>query len=270
LVAVACHDRIANYKTFIMKRALLLLTALFSFQLLFAQIEITGGYSMGIPRGKMNDNINLTHTGTLQGIYRMPFNKQLWAGVQLGLGGYAYKTERQTYRFRDGSTTVTDVNFSSNVFNGHGVIGFDLTKSSSAVVPYITAKGGISNFYTRIFIEDPHDVDGCRPIENRNMFKDATFSYGAGLGARLDGKKFFKSRSDNWAIDVSVNYLTGGTLDYLNVRHLQSTAPVSDGKEFTVKFVNVTTNEIHEHKVAQVYTSKLQQVDVRVGFSFKL
>ncbi|MBI1783171.1 MAG: hypothetical protein HYR66_17670 [Sphingobacteriales bacterium] len=89
------------------------------------------------------------------------------------------------------------------------------------------------------------------------------------LAYDLTVNKFFKSRSNNWAIDFSLNYLTGGTLDYLNVRHLQDNA-TGTGKEFMVKFVNVTTNEIHEHKVAEVYTSKLNQLDLRIGFLYRL
>ena len=253
-----------------MKRILLLTPVLLFSQIAFSQFEITAGYSMAIPRGKMNEYINLAHSLTVQGNYRMPFAKQLWAGAQLGYGVYATKAERQTYSFSNGSVTETNVNFSSNIFNGHAVIGYDFIKTGK-IVPYITAKAGISNFFTRVYIEDPHDPDGCRPLENKNLFGDVTFSGGAGIGARLDGEKMFKSRRNNWAIDISVNYLTGGTLDYLNVRHLHNDVPTTDvKKEFLVKFVNVSTNEIHEHRVAEVYTSKLKQLDIRVGFTFLL
>lgn len=251
-----------------MKRLLLLSSLLLFSIAVFAQFDITGGYSMALPQGKMNDYINLTHSGFVRGIYRLPGNKSLWIGADLSLGSYAQKTERQTYQFTNGATTETNVRFSSNVFNGHAVVGYDLIKQGS-IIPYITAKAGLSNFYTSIYIEDPHDADGCKPLDNKNVYGDVTFSGGAGAGVRLDGKGIFKSHSNNWAIDLSVNYLKGGTLDYLNVRHLQDNS-TSSGKEFSVKFVNVTTNEIHEHKVAEVYTSKLSQVDIRIGFVFKL
>lgn len=250
-----------------MKRALLITFFLLSVVTLFAQFEITGGYSIAIPRGKLNDYINLTHSVALRGIYRLPVNPKVWLGTDLSIGTYAQKTEQQTYQFTNGITTTTNVRFSSNVFNGHMETGYDFI-SQRKIVPYVTVKAGLSNFYSSIYIEDPHDADGCRPLDNKNVFGDVTFSYGAGAGFRLDGKQFFKSSSHNWAIDFSVTYLTGGTLDYLNVRHLQDNAASS--KEFMVKFVNVTTNEIHEHKVAEVYTSKLKQIDVRLGFVYRL
>lgn len=254
-----------------MKRILLLLSVLLASQIVFSQFAINGSYSMAIPRGKMNDYINLTHSFSGQGVYHLPALKQAWVGAQLGLGLYAHKRERQTYQFGNGSTTVTNVNFSSNVFNGHAVIGYDLLKEGK-VVPYLTARAGITNFFTRIYIEDPHDIDGCRPLDSKNVFSDATFSAGAGIGFKLDGQKLFKSRGNKWALDISVNYLAGGVLNYINVRHLQNDAPVNDNpkQEFMVKFINISTNEIHEHKVAEVYTSKLKQLDIRAGVTYRL
>lgn len=251
-----------------MKR-ILLLSCLLLFSLsIFAQFELTGGYSAAIPQGKMKDYINVTHSFSFKGAYRLPVNPKVWVGVDGTIGTYAQKTERQTYQFTNGAITETNVRFSSNVVNIHPVIGYDLVKDGK-IVPYVTAKVGATNFYSSIYIEDPHDADGCRPLQNRNVFGDVTFSYGAGAGFRLDGQQLFKSRSNNWALDLSVNYLTGGTLDYINVRHLQDNA-TPNPKEFKVQFVNVTTNEIHEHKVAQVYTSKLRQLDIRLSFVYRL
>lgn len=249
-----------------MKRLLLLSSCLLFVAAVFAQFEITAGYSMSVPGGKMKDYINLTHSISLRGIYRIPVNTKIWVGTDLSIGTYAEKTEKQTYEFTDGSTT-TNVRFSSNVFNGHAVIGYDLLKEGK-IVPYITAKAGFSNYYSNIYIENPHDPNGCHALQNKNVFGDATFSYGAGAGVRFDGRKIFNSKSDNWAIEFSVNYLTGGTLDYLNVRHIQDNA--GTGKDFMVKFVNVTTQQIHEHKVSEVYTSKLHQSDIRLSFVYRL
>jgi hypothetical protein len=253
-----------------MKKTLFLLTVLFCSHILQAQFEFIGGYSLTLPSGKLNENINLTHSGTLQGNFHLPFAKKLWVGVQAGFGGYAYKTERQFYQFDNGFTTETDVRFSSNVLNGHAVIGYNFFEGGK-IVPYITARAGATNFFTNIFIEDPHDFDGCRPLENRNVFGDVSFSGGVGIGAKLDGRNLFKSRDKNWAIDISVNYLSGATMDYLNVRKLQSSVPQPDDpkKDFMVKFINVSTSEIHEHKVAQVFTSSLKQVDIRIGYLYR-
>ncbi|MBI1783172.1 MAG: hypothetical protein HYR66_17675 [Sphingobacteriales bacterium] len=173
-----------------MKRFLLLSFFLLFAAVLFAQFEITGGYSMAIPRGKMNDYINLTNSVTLRGIYRLPVNSKVWVGADLAIGTYAQKTEQQTYEFTNGATTTTNVRFSSNEFNGHLAFGYDLL-SERKLVPYITAKAGMSNFYSSIYIEDPHDADGCHPLQNKNVFGDVTFSYGAGAGLRFDGKQVF-------------------------------------------------------------------------------
>lgn len=59
----------------------------------------------------------------------------------------------------------------------------------------------------------------------------------------------------------------GGKLDYINTKHLQEEHDMSQmgGKPLMVKFINVGTQDIHEHMVAQVYTSALRLIEIRGG-----
>lgn len=240
-----------------------------------AQLEANFSYSMAIPVKEMGHNINLTHSGVAD--VRYHFKKaadKLWVGAQFGLGVYAITNQDQTYQFANGSTTQTNVNFTSDVFNSHAIAGIDLV-SGKPVTPYITAKGGFSKFYTRIYIADPNDQDGCKPLESKSVYKDCTWSAGAGAGLKISGSAIVKKGcSNNWWIDFSANYLTGGTLNYLNVAHLtehnDNTTPTTDSKGYNVTFVNVTTNEIHEHQVAELLTSRINQIDLKLGVLFRL
>jgi hypothetical protein len=56
-------------------------------------------------------------------------------------------------------------------------------------------------------------------------------------------------------------------VSYINTKHLvdAQTTTDPDGKPLEVKFINVSTQQIHEHTVAQVYTSPLRLVEFRAG-----
>ena len=43
-----------------------------------------------------------------------------------------------------------------------------------------------------------------------------------------------------------------------------------DGKPLEVEFINVNTQAIHEHTVAQVYTSSLRMLEFRLGITVML
>jgi len=233
-----------------------------------AQLESSFSYAMAIPLKEMAHNINLTHSGVADIRYQFKKTaKQFWVGTQFGYGLYAMKTQKQTYQFDNGAVTEANVRFTSNVFNSHLTAGADLL-SGKAITPYIIIKGGISKFYTKVYIPDPNEDGSCKPLENKNVYKDAAWSTGMGAGVKIAGNKIFKKvHSDDWWIDLSANYLTGGTLNYLNVKHLvennDNTTP--DPKGFDVTFVNVTTNEIHQHQVAEILTSRINQLDIKLG-----
>jgi hypothetical protein len=238
-----------------------------------AQFETNLSYSMAIPFGEMGDNIDLTHSAVAD--IRYHFKKStnwLWVGTEYGIGVYAVKNQKQLYQYSNGTTTEATVNFTSNVFNAHAIVGADLMPGKP-ITPYFVVKGGLSNFFTSVYIADPNDPDGCKPLENRNVFKDLTWSAAAGAGVKIAMKKIFKkSNSDRWWLDFSANYLTGGPVSYLNVKHLQSvdnnTTP--DAKGYNVSFVNLQTNDVHEHQVAEIFSSKVNQLDIKLGLLIRL
>jgi uncharacterized protein YdeI (BOF family) len=254
-----------------MQRILFFLLPVFSGITAFAQIQTGYSYSLAIPQGRLAENINLTHSAVLDVSYKFHKNPKLRTGIQLGWGSYAQKKEDQHYEFRDGSSTDVKVTFNSNIFNGHIVTTYDLL-SNTSVIPYVSARTGLSKFYTKIYIPDPDDAGSCRPLENKNLFKDATWSAGGGAGARMNANKIFKkSKYDKLWLDFSVNYLTGGNVEYLNVKHLQHPdATEQDAKDFNVRFVNITTNELHEHYVSKVLSSRISQLDMKLGLVLSL
>jgi hypothetical protein len=254
-----------------MKRALLLVVPVIAGLSAFAQLETGISYDLAIPQKELADNINLTHSVFIDVFYRFRKVPQLRTGIQFGGGTYANKKENQHYVFRDGSSTDVEVSFSSNIVNGHITAAYELL-TNTAIIPYVTAKGGYSKFYTKIYIPDPDDAGSCRPLENRNVFKDATWSAGWGAGARMKINRIFrKSSCDRIWVDLSADYLTGGKVDYLNVKNLQHHEDEDpNAKDYNVRFVNISSRELHEHHVSKVFSSRINQLHMKLGIVLRL
>ena len=75
-------------------------------------------------------------------------------------------------------------------------------------------------------------------------------------------------------MDLRVQNIRGGSPDYINTKKLIDASapppPGEDGKALSVKFINATTNEIHEHEVAEVYTTPLRMLEFKLSWVFQL
>jgi hypothetical protein len=233
------------------------------------QWKITGNYSLGIPRQEMSKNIPPAHSFQGGLLYQLPAPlKQLSVGIELGIGLYANRRIEQTFQFNNNVAAVVPVNYSSNVFNANLRTRFNLLSDKNYVIPYVDAKAGLYNFFSNIYIEDPEDPNGCRALERENIINDKTMYWSAGGGLQIDPALFSKNKKRGKVlIDISANAIRGGTLNYINTKDLIDAQTINDpeGKPVSVTFVNASTQEIHEHTVAQVYTSALRLLEFRAG-----
>ena len=238
------------------------------------QWKFTTGYSLGLPKQEMGKNIQPVHSLQTGMLYQFPGElKRLSAGLEFGIGIYAHETIDQTFQFDNNTSTVLPVDYSSNVFNANLHVRFNLLSDKYFIIPYVNAKGGLYNFYSSIYIGDPEDDGGCHALEQENIINDKTMYWSAGGGLQINPAIFSKNKQGGSVlIDISTNTIRGGTLNYINTKHLMdpqnSTDP--DGKPLNVEFINVNTQAIHEHTVAQVYTSPLRLLEFRAGVTIKL
>lgn len=238
-----------------------------------SQWKINVGYSAGIPRQEMSKNIQTVHSLQAGIMYQVPQVKLLSVGLEAGYGSYASERIDQTFQFDNNTSSVVPVNYNSNAFNINLNTRLNLLPSKYAVIPYITAKGGLYNFYSTIYVEDPHDDDGCKPLERDNIINDNTLYWSAGGGLQIDPSVFSKrKRQSVVVIDIGANLIRGGSMDYINTKELMDaqTAGTPDSKPMSVPFVNASTQSIHEHTVAQVYTSPLRLLEFRAGVVIRL
>jgi hypothetical protein len=237
------------------------------------QWKLTGNYSLGIPRQQMEKNIQPVHSLQAGVLYQLRHLKQLSLGAELGIGSYASKRIEQTFQFSNNVASVVPVNYNSNTFNANLQARLNLMNDKNHIVPYINAKGGLYNFFSNIYVDDPRDADGCHALVQKNIINDKTLYWSAGGGLQINPAIFSKKkRKDNVLIDISANTIRGGTMDYINTKHLVDAQTVTDpgGKPLQVQFINANTQQIHEHTVAQVYTSALRLLEFRAGVTVLL
>jgi hypothetical protein len=236
--------------------------------------KVIGDYSLGLPQQQMAKNIQAIHSFHIDGLYSLPGHlKNLSVGLELGCGIYAYEKIDQTFYFDANTATVVPVNYSSTVLNANLQARYQfLDEKRHLIVPYINAKAGSYNFFSNISIEDPSDPDGCHPLDKKKLINDNTLYWGAGIGFQINPSIFSKHKKNGPVLfDLSINTIRGGDLDYINTKHLKDEQDFTQegGKPMLVKFINVSTQDIHEHKVAQVYNSKLSILEIKAGIMLK-
>jgi len=241
----------------------------------FSQSALGLHYSLSIPQGEMSEHIKPANSINLSYLYALKSTgKRLAFGTEFSLGNYAWLAKEQDLRFPNGTGTTTMVNYTSNIFSGALFTRLRLL-SEAKINPYLNFKGGYSLFFSNISVEDPEDPSDCRVLESKTIISDHTFFYAYGGGLQIDLSNFNKKEKRGlYLFDISVNKIKGGTLDYINTKHLSThvhtdpnnPAP-SDGKSepLNIRFLNVSTQTIHEHQVAEVYNSPLRMLDIKMG-----
>ena len=240
---------------------------------LVASAQLKGGfsYSLSLPQKEMKENINPIHSMNfiLFGHVKKP--SQLSWGIEAGFGTYASFTKDQEVRFPDGSGITTQVSYSSSTANAGIITRYDILKEAK-VIPYITGKLGYASFFSKVFVADPEHDDDCKPLEKKTPIKDHSFyaSYGAGIQIDISSSK----KPKNAWLDISVNQTHGTKMDYINIKDIKENiqndpnnpAPITDkSAPLSIRFINVSTQTIHEHQMAEVYNSALRLLEMKIG-----
>jgi len=253
----------------------LLLTCILYFTASSQPWKFTSQYGLGSPQQQMGSNIQAAHSLQIGGLYQLPGNLDNFSvGIETGLGLYAHKRVDQTFKFDANTSTVVPVNYNSNVFNVNLQTRYNIVDEDRfPIVPYINAKAGLYNFYSNITIEDPNDPDGCKPLDRKNLINDKTLYWSAGAGVQINPDNLSKRKNDSRVrIDIAANIIRGGKLDYINTKNLMdaTSMPEPGAKSLNATFINAGTQQIHEHSIAQVYTSHLRMMEFRAGVSVLL
>jgi hypothetical protein len=261
-----------------MKKVLLLLQVLVAAcTAALAQYDLTTSYIYSRPQQQMGSYINQAHGLQFQALYGLT-NSRLALGAGISFNGYGSQTTEQTYRFGDGSTTETDVSV-NNSFSAFNMIGRLDLLPASVITPYVTGQAGYNLYRTSLYIENPNDPDGCRPLENKALQNDGAFSVSGGGGIRWDISSIVKKADRNrFFVDLSALYTRGGRVSYMNVNipatpathQHQATPASSDVFSYSARFINPVNQVVHEHHVGDIYSSYIQMMEFKLGFVYRI
>lgn len=263
-----------------MKQFLLPLFLLLSHVTIAQHLEWGFGYVNQTPKGTMADNINAANGFSTQIGYRIPILKnKLVVSTEFGTGRYGKKRIEQTFQ---SDVVQTPTNFMVNYINfanfSHLNLRYEVLKDKK-VIPYVHVTGGRQTLGTRVRInvhEDQVGGDECVPLENDVTFRkrNMVWGYGGGLLVNLLSKRDMQLGIPYIRLNLSVTQIRGNDIEYINVKQLQQVAtppnPNDGSKEWAIPFTNVNTNNIHNHTIARVYNSPLQQLQFRLGLLISL
>ncbi len=196
--------------------------------------------------------------------------------LKANLGGYSSRTLSQTYQFDDGSQTITDVTYSSSMnkllLGTKLMIGGDFR----AVRGYFTPQVGTVRFSSKIVIQDPQDEDGCRPMERDVRQQDRVGVFGGEVGVEVMMSRLFPNHisDEGHTLFFSASYLHGfNHVEYVNVRYMTDEIHTSmvthTSADINARFINLSTNNIHEHKVAELYHTPFEMLGLQVGYVYR-
>ena len=261
-----------------MKKLLLLLFTICFFQFSYAQWELGFGYTNQTALGEMATNINAAHGFHFQTGYRLPIpGRHFVASLETGTGRYGKKKITQTFQSEDVTEpTEMPVNYINFANYTHVNLRFEIVRKGK-IIPYVQMLGGIQTLGTKVRI-NIHEAqvgnDDCLPLENQVTFRKSTMTWGYGGGVLINLSRNRCGEMNNGSqLNISVSRIQGKRIDYVNVKQLEQPAnrqPTDESKPLTMQFVNLNTNNIHDHTVARVYNSPLQQLQIKVGLLFKL
>jgi len=229
-------------------------------------------YSGDIPYKSSMPNMSMNNGAGINLGYRIMKAAPLWLNADFSGGLYASKTREETYVFSDGSDTRTDVQYTSSMYKFLAGPSFDIGSRDELLWGYATVQGGLAGMSSRVYVEDPKDPDGCTALEKKNTFSDRTGVVALGAGLRMNVGK--RSGHFRQYIELGARYMMGGRIDYVNINYMKEEPhnmangmnTSTDGRDLNIKFVNVSTNSIHEHKVAEIYSSTFKMLNVRFAY----
>ncbi|MCU0387861.1 MAG: hypothetical protein MUE71_04575 [Chitinophagaceae bacterium] len=242
----------------------------------FGQLnQVTFGYQLSLPQATMKNGWNSGH-GIHFGYHRyFKAIEGFSLGADIGIGNYALERQPQQYVFEDGTITNTEASLSSSLAYGALAARYEPLWRNK-LSPFIEIQGGYFGMYSSLFIEDPRDPLGCRALESKDVVSSGTAFWSPGLGFDLE---LGKDKNDIHGLALSARYVMGGQLEYANMNRLYHTHngqtngqpenTVAGESPLMVTFINVTTNQLHEHSVAELYNHPLRVLQFNLTYTYR-
>lgn len=248
------------------------------------QFKIGAFIPIDIPNKTIMPKMSVNAGLGLQVAYRPFLGFPAYLELKGNIGNYSNRTLRQTYNFGNGSQTTTDVTYKSAMNKVLFGTKFFIGNDYQGIRAFITPQVGTVFLKSNIVIADPTDVDDCKPLERKTTQRDAGFVYGGEIGAEIALNKLIRSMAseNRHHLVISASFLNGfKPFEYVNVRYMKDEShdalPAdgghaghtdADGRDINTTFINVSSNALHEHKIAELYRTSLQFWSLNIGYTF--
>lgn len=198
--------------------------------------------------------------------FEAPFKKvnplKFTVGFDFGINGM--KKVPYELQFRN-SVTNTNVHYTSYLMQLSSGVKY-LLRDNKKWSPYAALSGGLLSYYTEMSIEDPHDRDGCSPLETKPVLFSMVLASKAETGVRIKTKK--RCRGSVSYFEAGVGYVAGTRGRYLNLSNDHHNH--DEESEYMIKFRHNTTAEEHNHSLGKVYRTAASQLALHAALVFRL
>lgn len=222
------------------------------------------------PLGSMKHNIRQGNGVNISFNMLTP-SSRFSIGAEIQYTQYGFDKSMQQYDMDDGTTADMRVTV-TNAFTNFLLAGRYYLIKDGKFQPYLSAKGGYSNYRTDLGIYDPDDSDNCEPVESDMLQRDGTLIGSFGAGFRLDFATMIKKmKPGQLFVDFSSNVTQGGSVRYMNTdapSHHPTNHNATDA--VTAEFINTQTQVVHSHHVGTLYSSPVQLLDFHLGVHYRL
>ncbi len=218
-----------------------------------------------------------------KGAYKPSYHLPIAFELKTSWNNYSSRTINQTFLFSDGSGTNTDVTYSSGFNQSLFGVKFQIGNDTRLINGFVSPQIGTLKMRSKIIVADPNDEDGCEALDRETTQKFRGSFYGGEAGVDIDFALFGKNtEAGNHKLSLSASYMqVFGNFQYVNVKHMKDhthhlmaggeVMPVTeDGRtDINTTFINVSTQDIHEHKIAELYTTGLRMWQINIGYTLR-
>lgn len=230
-----------------------------------AQVDVGIGYNLYRPMSEMSSTVPAIHVMNLYGFYTIPSTPVL-VGFDFGIGAHGTEMSNLDYLFDDGASVPARMTVNNSVLQMGLALRYEFMRSA-AVRPYVSARGGWMNFFTRLTIEDRMraDPEFDARLFSETLVSDFNWVYSFGGGLRYDLSNAFKALGpEHFFIDLGLHWMEGGTVDHMSTR--------ADKQENSIPelFLRPNDNLVDlPWYTGRIYRSRLQAMEYRFKLVYR-
>lgn len=226
--------------------------------------------SMLVAKANMNSAVGIQQ-GKLRNAYgfggavEVPLKKikplKFTTGFDFGINGM----KKMPYELDfNGAITETNVHYTSYVWQLSSGLKY-IFRDNKKWTPYAAVSAGALSYYTDMAIEDPHDSDGCSPMETKPVLFSMILSGTAETGIRIQPRQ--RGRGSIAYIEAGAGYVAGTRGKYLR---LENNKHDHDEDSYLAKFKYNPTGEVHEHSLGMLYKTTTSMLAFHAALVFRL